>query len=285
MFRVLAFSTAALLLPSLGLAQATTQTATVNLTADLQGSNENPAVETDNSGNFTVSMVFDIDAEDDGTFENIGEAVQSGLDSFLGLVGAGDDTDNEDDPMPGGLTVERNDIQKVTVSVRGDFDKPTGSANQTITGFHIHKGGSSENGDVVVNFNVMDMAAAAGSTRISRSVTLTTSMEVDTAVEIARNPSAYYLNLHTSENQSGEIRGQLQRSADDQNRQLRGEITMLSRQLSELRADLSELISFTQDISSEARVMQFNRIDSNVAAIGRRVGLNTDSEEVVGSAR
>jgi|GEM_PF-6484210 len=201
----------ALALPVFLSAQTSTQRATTTLTADLMGSNENPAVDTPNTGQFTITMAFDVEADDDGTWENIGDAVQEGFDDFLGFFGVDDDDDET--PANGRLMVERDNISKVTVSVQGDFDKPQGSAAQTITGFHIHDGGASENGPVVVNFGVSSMSANSGTTRLSRSVMLTTGMDIDTAVDIARNPGNYYLNLHTNANPSGEVRGQLRRSS------------------------------------------------------------------------
>jgi hypothetical protein len=250
------------------------------MTADLLGANEKPPVNTPNSGAFTITMGFDVDVDDDGTFENIGQAIQDGFDGFLGFIGVGNNNDYDDSATPGGLVFERNDVTAVTVSVRGDLDKLSGSASQNMTGFHIHRGRAGVNGPIVVDFGVADTAAQAGATRLSRSVVLSSSMDVDTALAIARNPGEYYLNLHTTENPSGEVRGQLRISGDDQGRLLRREMMMLTRELQQTRADLQTLVNATA-----LRGAQLNRIDANVAAIGRRNGLNTNSEEVVGSAR
>lgn len=273
---------AALALPVLLSAQTDTQRATTTLTADLIGSNGNPAVDTPNTGRFSITMNFDVEAEDDGAFENIGEAVQDGFDDFLGFFGADDDDDN--DVTVGRYVVERDDITKVTVAIRGDLEKPAGSAVQNITGLHIHDGGSSENGPVVVNFGITSMSAAAGMTRISRSVMLTTEMDIDTAIDIARNPGNYYLNLHTDANPSGEIRAQLRRSAEDENRRLQNSINQLTQMVSQLSMRLMDVQDTVEEFQNPDRERQLNRIDENVAAIGRRNGLNTRSEQVVGSA-
>ena len=74
----------------------------------------------------------------------------------------------------------------MTVSVRGDLDKPAGSANQSITGFHIDRGRSGVNGPVVINFLVTNTSAQSGTTRLNRSVMLSSSMDVDTALAIGR---------------------------------------------------------------------------------------------------
>ena len=41
-----------------------------------------------NTGSFTVTMDFDVAHEDDGTLENIGDAIQDGFDDFLGFLAA-----------------------------------------------------------------------------------------------------------------------------------------------------------------------------------------------------
>ena len=278
MLKTLALAGLITILPAIGLAQGTTGRSTVVLTSDLLGTNENPPVNTPNSGSFTVIMDFDVDVNNAGVFENIGEAIQTGFDGFLGFFGVGNNRD--DNATPRGATIARNNVKSVTVSVRGDLDKPAGSANQSITGFHIHRGRASVNGPVVVGFDVTNTNAQAGTTRLNRSVTLSSSMDVDTALAIARNPGEFYLNLHTTENPSGEVRGQPRRSADDQGRLMRSEMMMLTRELQQTRTDLQRLLAATA-----LREAQLNRIDANVAATGRRNGLNTTSEAVVGSAQ
>ena len=264
-------------------AQTTTQRAQVTLTADLLGANENPAVDTANTGSFTINMDFDVAADDDGTLENIGDAVQEGFDDFLGFFGV--DDDDAIGANTGRLSVEREDITKVTVSVRGDFDRGNASGTQSITGFHIHDGGPSENGPVVVNFGVSQVTAQSGATRINRTVMLTSDMNIDTALEIAKNPGSFYLNLHTTDNPSGEIRAQLSRSAQDQTRSLQRDIDRLTRMMMQLTMTLSTVQGDLQDLNSQERLNQMNRIDQNVAAIGRRNGLNTNSKQVAGAAR
>lgn len=285
MLRQALISGLALALPLMLSAQTTTQKASVTLTADTIGANEVPAVATDTAGEFTIRMDFDVEADDDGAFENFGEAVQNGFDDFLGVFGIGDDDDNNNSNTDGRLSLERENITKVTVSLRGDVSKPQGSASQTITGLHIHDGGPSVNGPVLVNFGVSNLSAAAGMTRITRTVMITTDMDIDTALEIAKNPGDFYLNLHTSDNPSGEIRAQLSRSAQDENRELRRTLERQNQMLNQIMMTLNNVQANVNDLNSQDRERQLNRIDDNVAAIGRRNGLNTRSEQVAGSAR
>ena len=65
----------------------------------------------------------------------------------------------------------------------------------SVLGHHIHQAASGSNGPVVVNFG----GAYSGS------VTIATAL----AAQIAFNPSNFYVNLHTTTFQTGEIRGQL----------------------------------------------------------------------------
>ena len=65
------------------------------------------------------------------------------------------------------------------------------------TGAHIHRGTATEAGPVVVHLS----AAEPGCTAASRAL----------ITEILRDPSAFYVNVHTVEFRPGAIRGQLTR--------------------------------------------------------------------------
>ncbi|HVR37627.1 MAG TPA: CHRD domain-containing protein, partial [Thermoanaerobaculia bacterium] len=72
-----------------------------------------------------------------------------------------------------------------------------------ITGAHIHKSPFGTNGNIVLNF-------IQGSTNFSNGV-LSGSFTVpaDLGADLVANPSAYYVNVHTTEFPGGAIRGQL----------------------------------------------------------------------------
>jgi hypothetical protein len=69
-------------------------------------------------------------------------------------------------------------------------------------GAHIHRGGRTVNGPIVVEFDepsAGDPGASSGCTSISR----------DLARRILRNPQNYYFNVHTQDFPGGAVRGQV----------------------------------------------------------------------------
>jgi CHRD domain-containing protein len=69
-------------------------------------------------------------------------------------------------------------------------------------GAHIHRGGRTVNGPIVVEFDepsAGDPGASSGCTRISRAL----------AGRILRNPQNYYFNVHTQDYPDGAARGQV----------------------------------------------------------------------------
>jgi hypothetical protein len=69
------------------------------------------------------------------------------------------------------------------------------------TAAHIHRGTSTEAGDVVVPLD----APASGSSKACATVTR------ELAQEIIRNPSAFYINVHNKPFPKGAVRGQIGR--------------------------------------------------------------------------
>lgn len=65
------------------------------------------------------------------------------------------------------------------------------------TGAHIHRGTASEFGPIVVHLSATDPGCATA--------------ERSLITEIVRDPSAFYVNVHTTEFRAGAIRGQLTR--------------------------------------------------------------------------
>ncbi len=68
---------------------------------------------------------------------------------------------------------------------------------------HIHEGADGVNGGVVVDFGTFGQSVKRNSEGCTRKV----AKSVLTA--IADNPAGYYVNVHTTQNPSGEVRGQL----------------------------------------------------------------------------
>jgi len=101
-----------------------------------------------------------------------------------------------------------------SASVTFDIDY-TVTAAQTFTGLHIHNAPTGINGPVVINTGLSassPVAVAAGSGRISRTVNYSST---DTAglgwvTGVLATPENYYVNIHTTVNSGGFMRGQLQ---------------------------------------------------------------------------
>jgi uncharacterized protein (TIGR03437 family) len=96
-----------------------------------------------------------------------------------------------------------------TVTFTVHYDLPAGSV---ITGLHIHRGAAGANGGVVINTGLggsNTITTASGKGSINIEVPITTSAQRDTVRDMLANPAGFYVNLHTSANTSGVIRGQL----------------------------------------------------------------------------
>lgn len=85
-------------------------------------------------------------------------------------------------------------------------------AASTITAMHIHTGGPTVSGAVVVPFGVArtDVTTAAGSLPPQQTNFPTATVTLDTIKGIVANPGQWYFNVHTTANGGGAMRGQLQ---------------------------------------------------------------------------
>ena len=86
-----------------------------------------------------------------------------------------------------------------------------GAAN-TVTGLHIHAAAAGSNGSIVLPTDVSSIPVAAGLNHITRQVQVKPGNAVGlNALEgILKDPSQYYVNVHTQDFGSGAMRGQLQ---------------------------------------------------------------------------
>jgi hypothetical protein len=79
----------------------------------------------------------------------------------------------------------------------------------TLTGFHIHSGAVDANGPVVINSSLTSTPDADGAGSLSFTTpSLTTATQLAALTGLVATPHLYYINLHTSDNPGGEIRGQ-----------------------------------------------------------------------------
>jgi len=87
-------------------------------------------------------------------------------------------------------------------------------ADATLTGMHIHRGAAGVAGPVTIDSGTSNVAATAGAGSISRQGQARSDNQaaLDTLNGMLQDPSQFYVNLHTSANPTGVIRGQLQRA-------------------------------------------------------------------------
>ena len=79
----------------------------------------------------------------------------------------------------------------------------------TLTGFHIHDGAVGVNGPVVINSGLTSTPEPDGTGSLSFTTpSLTTAAQLAALTGLVATPHLYYINLHTTDNPGGEIRGQ-----------------------------------------------------------------------------
>ena len=79
-----------------------------------------------------------------------------------------------------------------------------GGAAVTMTGLHVHRGGRGVNGPIVLDSGLGTPVASTAGT-----VALRVPVVAGVADEVIANPAGFYVNLHTSANPNGAMRGQL----------------------------------------------------------------------------
>ncbi len=103
----------------------------------------------------------------------------------------------------------KGEITGGTVNFAITYDFPAGV---TIVGLHIHEGAADANGPVVINTGVSagsPVISADGKGTLSIPVQLTTTTTIGALQRLIANPANFYINLHTTVNTAGAIRGQL----------------------------------------------------------------------------
>ncbi len=112
------------------------------------------------------------------------------------------------------LHVVRDSSGKI-VSASTDFNTSYSyPGDVTFTGMHVHKGNAGENGPVTINSNTASVDDPAGRGSLVRQgfTAATDAAGLDTVNGMLANPSGFYLNVHTTINPGGVMRGQLQRA-------------------------------------------------------------------------
>jgi uncharacterized protein (TIGR03437 family) len=96
-----------------------------------------------------------------------------------------------------------------TVNFETFFNFPGGPI--TITGHHIHEAAATVNGPVVIDPHLATQTFPTGSGRVS---VLAQGIDPNVFRRFIANPAGFYVNLHTSNNPSGAIRGQIVRLSE-----------------------------------------------------------------------
>ena len=159
-----------------------------------------------------------------------------------------------------GIRVERAANGTITEAIV-DFDLEVYlGAAQNLVALHIHRAAPGANGPIVISsggldFNTDPVAAAAGDVRIYRQRVANMDPAVLAAVAgVLANPGNYYVNLHSTANRSGMVRGQLHRTDA-------ALISMVSEQAAENADSIGVLAEMT------------TLVRTTVNGIARRLGL------------
>ena len=113
------------------------------------------------------------------------------------------------------VTVNRDSAGNITggtVNFLTTFNFPAGII---VTGHHIHEGASTINGPVRIDTGLGGSNTATFSTG-SGLLNLTVTVDANNMQKLVTNPAGFYVNLHTSVNPGGAIRGQITQLVETQ---------------------------------------------------------------------
>ncbi len=107
---------------------------------------------------------------------------------------------------------------------------------QSVSNLHIHRGAAGVGGRVVIPAGFMgpQMTNPQGVGRYNVQVVVTDPEVLAVVEEVLANPEGFYVNVHSTANRRGHIRGQLRALAADR-------VTALQAENAELRASITEL--------------------------------------------
>lgn len=191
----------ALALPGIAAAQAVAE---ARLTTGVSGSNQNPPIDDlESSGTgYVIARFYATSGTDLGA---------DFTDALYGLTG-------EEVSADGVMLATARFV--VNVDLAND---------EMITAMHVHYGTAGNNGPVVINSGLSGpIAATAGPNSLNLSVTLSSAADIEQILQIVRDPSRFYLNIHTMTNPGGHLRGQLRLSPGDSNTKMSRQLTRLS---------------------------------------------------------
>ena len=107
------------------------------------------------------------------------------------------------------------DAQGRVVSASTDFNVTYQLPGEiTLSGLHVHKGAAGVNGPVTINSTLRSLPSPTGrgTINLQGQTAPTDTAGLDTVNGMLSDPSGFYVNLHTTDNPNGVIRGQLERA-------------------------------------------------------------------------
>jgi hypothetical protein len=131
------------------------------------------------------------------------------------LSSSSEDPPVDDEAVTGSVLVliqtERDSNENLNSAVIGFYVAITTADMPTFTAMHIHQGAAGENGDIVIDSQFGGpVDIGFGPANLFREVTITSSQDLQIVQDIMANPSDYYVNVHSMNNQNGVARGQLE---------------------------------------------------------------------------
>jgi uncharacterized protein (TIGR03437 family) len=199
-------------------------------TEDTTGTGMLPAIQTQfPASNATLATINDILANPGEFYFNVhttdapGGAIRGQLQPAKMIVRIGTMSPDNEVPAITGRTfsglgtvvalITRDAAARPTSALVTFLVNYSGFADDTtFTGLHIHTGVAGANGPVTINTGLRNLPAAAGgggNLRYDVEADVTSAAVVNTLNALEFNPTATYINLHTSEFTGGAIRSQL----------------------------------------------------------------------------
>lgn len=121
------------------------------------------------------------------------------------------------------IYTSRPDGTLTSASVTFEVNYADFPADTRFTGLHIHRGAAGANGPVTIDSGLRGQIAAnqngSGFVSFTNEVDFNNGNAVNTLYDLLADPSGHYLNLHTTSNPGGAVRGQLRTTSATQYQQ------------------------------------------------------------------
>lgn len=168
------------------------------------------------------------------------------------------------------------------------FDGTVNGQGETITAYHIHRGRPGQNGPVVIGGQLSGNLPVNTGTpaRLNSSVMINDDARLEAIKNILDNPTNYYVNVHSSSQPGGLIRGQLRESEVAATRRLERQVVLGLHTFDQDLVDIKRLIVLmaAKDglVNPQERDRILNDLRSRQERINQRndaLGLNDDDDD------